>query len=305
MQQRSTRPIMLSRWGGALTAVKNNGLALLFVPEVLKRDHDIALAAVTHNGLALEYVPEELKTFALVMAAVSSHGYCGGGSALRYATEEQKADRNIVWAAVTSTGLALEYAPAFQADLQVVMAAVQSWGYAIRYAADELKSNRAVVLAAVRREGCALKLVPSWRNDREIVLAAVKSNGHALEMASGELKADPAIVLAAIQQESYQPILEHAADELILDSTFAEEAKKKFHILKISMISGRSTAVLSRGFDRSTAIIEKCCKRLQIQRRGTEKLIHNTLVLWSTDKVGTWPGIRPHGEVSEYQLILT
>eukprot|EP00971_Amphidinium_carterae_P107344 2126680-Amphidinium_carterae.1 len=49
--------------------------------------------------------------------------------------------------------------------------------------------------------------------------------------------------MAAVKQTRLA--IHFAADELLLDSTFAPEAKQGFHILHISMLSGRSTVVVS------------------------------------------------------------
>eukprot|EP00971_Amphidinium_carterae_P028055 552270-Amphidinium_carterae.1 len=39
--------------------------------------------------------------------------------------------------------------------------------------------------------------------------------------------------------------LQYAGDALLEDELFASEAKKRFHLLKITMLSGRSTVVAS------------------------------------------------------------
>jgi len=131
----------------------------------------------------------------------------------------------------------------------------------------------------------------------------VKQDGLALELAAEESKADRQIVLAAEQQNPRS--IRHAADELLLDSTFAPEVKEWWYILKVSMLSGRTTAVMARDGDKAEEIVRECCKRLQIQRSGTTALLHGTEVLPDEAVVRfDWPGLRPEGEVSEYQLIL-
>ena len=72
---------------------------------------------------------------------------------------------------VTSEGWALRHAPAFQADREIVLAAVTSNGYALQYA-------------------------PAFQADREIVLVAVTSNAFfALEFAAKELQPELELVL--------------------------------------------------------------------------------------------------------------
>eukprot|EP00971_Amphidinium_carterae_P071046 1404666-Amphidinium_carterae.1 len=76
--------------------------------------------------------------------------------------------------------------------------------------------------------------------DREIVLAAVRKNGLALQYASKTVRADREVVLTAVQQSQYA--LRHPADCLLEDPTFATETKRNwFHLLKLTMLSGRST----------------------------------------------------------------
>eukprot|EP00971_Amphidinium_carterae_P302134 6002522-Amphidinium_carterae.1 len=172
----------------------------------------------------------------------------------------------------------------YRADREIVLAAVQESGRALQYAAEECKA------------------------DREIVLEAVQQNGYALAYAGEECKADREIAWTAVQEDPLS--IGYAADELLLDSTFASEAKQDWYILHISLLSGRSTVVMSEGDaedlvnDSAEAIVGRCCSRLQIQRRGGETLVHGTEVVPATAEVPDWPGIRPPGEVSEYQLVV-
>eukprot|EP00971_Amphidinium_carterae_P079255 1568255-Amphidinium_carterae.1 len=48
------------------------------------------------------------------------------------------------------------------------------------------------------------------------------------------------------------------------------------------MLSGRSTAVMSKGEESAKAIVRRCCSRLQIQGSDTEKLVHGTEVVPAT-----------------------
>eukprot|EP00971_Amphidinium_carterae_P048353 952856-Amphidinium_carterae.1 len=78
----------------------------------------------------------------------------------------------------------------------------------------------------------------SERREREQHLANVKRDGR-LEWVPVRYRADREIVLAAVQQDPYA--LRYAAEELQQDGTFAPEAKQRWNILKVSMLSGRST----------------------------------------------------------------
>jgi len=98
------------------------------------------------------------------------------------------------------------------------------------------------VLAAVRQNGLALQYATeTLKADRDVVLAAVqKRNGRVLKCATEALRADRDVVLAAVQQDA--GAIEFAADELLEDPTFAMEAKGRYHLLKLTMLSsGGST----------------------------------------------------------------
>ena len=63
--------------------------------------------------------------------------------------------------------------PELQADREVVLAAVRQNGWVLCYASTELRADREVVLAAVQQDGRALEFAsPELRADREVVLAA-------------------------------------------------------------------------------------------------------------------------------------
>ncbi len=65
------------------------------------------------------------------------------GRALYYASEELRADKAVVMAAVTRFGIALYFAdPSLKADKKVVLAALKQVACALRDASEKLKSDR-------------------------------------------------------------------------------------------------------------------------------------------------------------------
>uniref|UniRef100_A0A7S3Q607 DUF4116 domain-containing protein n=2 Tax=Chaetoceros debilis TaxID=122233 RepID=A0A7S3Q607_9STRA len=90
-----------------------------------------------------------------------------------------KADKDVVMAAVTQDGGALEYATEkLKGDREVVLAAVTQNGRALKYAAEELKGDREFMLAAVTQDVRALEYAAEeLKGDREFVLAAMNLNG--------------------------------------------------------------------------------------------------------------------------------
>ena len=71
-------------------------------------------------------------------------------SLFQYASDELKADKEVVMALVSNDEDILEYASdELKADKEVVMAAINYDGSALQFAADELKADKEVVMAAV------------------------------------------------------------------------------------------------------------------------------------------------------------
>ena len=75
-----------------------------------------------------------------------------------------------------------------RADRKVVLAAVNSNGLALLYASKELRADRTVVLAAVNNNGSALQRASAeLRSDPEVILSATKNNPKSLKFATGDL----------------------------------------------------------------------------------------------------------------------
>ncbi len=84
-------------------------------------------------------------------------GLRGDGTRLADASEEERADPEIVRAAVTENGYVLDWAaPQFRGDKATVLAAVKSCGGAIQYASPVLRADKEVVLTAARTFNAAL-----------------------------------------------------------------------------------------------------------------------------------------------------
>eukprot|EP00971_Amphidinium_carterae_P086817 1717828-Amphidinium_carterae.1 len=112
------------------------------------------------------------------------------------------------------------------------------------------------VLEAVGQSWRALQDADeAWRSDREVVLTAVRrdcpvrQNGWALQHARS-FRGDPEVVEAAVQQDANA--LAAATDELLEDPTFAAGAKRRFFLLKLTMLSGPQHTGGSRGLSESS-----------------------------------------------------
>ena len=165
-----------------------------------------AYAGVTAKGVLAELNPVLTHRKSALVAVQAD------GMALKHASPELKADREVVLAAVRKDGAALAYAsPELRADREVVLVAAHGEG--LGFASEELQADREVVLQAVRQNGGALKHAsPELRADRKVVLAAVQEAGMALKQASKELRADLEVVLAAVRQDGRA--LKYASPEL-------------------------------------------------------------------------------------------
>jgi hypothetical protein len=148
-----------------LAAVRNNGNALQYVPEVLRRDKDVALEAVASLGLAFVYVPEVLRR-----------------------------DKDVVLAAINTCTDALKIMPDCMKDDKIVaLAALNKDGSLIKYISERLRGDKDIVLTAVRhRGGCNVDNLKWASCDildmEEVVLAAVEENEDAFEHASQRIK---------------------------------------------------------------------------------------------------------------------
>ena len=126
--------------------------------------------------------------------------------------------REFVLQLMSMYGNALQRAPAFLGDREVVLAAVRSNGLALEFAALELRADREVVLAAVQEASQAHIGV-----DARFAFAMPPKT--ALQFALGELRADPAIVLAAVKTNGLT--LAHAAPPLQEDRAMVLEAVRR------------------------------------------------------------------------------
>eukprot|EP00971_Amphidinium_carterae_P119864 2374055-Amphidinium_carterae.1 len=150
------------------------------------------------------------------------------------------------------------------------------YGMALMYATEARKADREVVQAAAQQNGHALKLASeALRADREIVLIAVRKKGMALQHTTEALKADREVAQAAVQHDN--GALQYAADCLLEERTFATEAKRQFYLLKLTMLSGRSTVVAASGYTNVGSVLDVCRERLGLADNGaTLELCHGS-----------------------------
>ena len=106
-----------------------------------------AIAEHAYEGMTAQGVLADLMP-AHVHRGEALEAVKADGTALKNASPELRADREVALAAVQQNGDALSYAsPELQADHEVVLAAVQQNGWALEYASTELRADRELMNA--------------------------------------------------------------------------------------------------------------------------------------------------------------
>mmetsp|Transcript_49190 Transcript_49190/g.90737 ORF Transcript_49190/g.90737 Transcript_49190/m.90737 type:complete len:174 (-) Transcript_49190:104-625(-) len=170
--------------------------------------------------------------------------------------------------------------------------------------------NREDVLIAVRQDGRALQHAPECcRSDPEIVLAAMQQNGQPLQWAAESCRSDREIAQTAVQNSFLGLAIQWVADELVEDASFAADVKQHCYILKVTLLSGRHTYCFMRRDVLSFVtpledVLRDCCQKLGLEYRNTMRLLHGSEEVPADVKIHQWPGLRPTGEVTEYQLVI-
>jgi hypothetical protein len=186
-----------------LTAVAQDGYALLRTSATLTGDRDVVLAAMMQNGSAqsLQYASATLREDREFMLAAAAQN----GHALRYASATRKGDREVVLAAVAQNVSALQHASAtMKGDCEVVLAAVAQNGLALCYASATLKGDREVVLAALAQDCNALMhaSVALRRQGPELRAEAARRAATATAAAASAASADAASDAAAADADT-------------------------------------------------------------------------------------------------------
>ena len=192
-----------------LAAVENDGWALAFADQCMQNDPAIATVAINQNIDTMANVDQTLTENAeFMLAALASPNVTSHPDVLAWCQQHLMEDRDFFLSAVRIDGKVLQNAkslnPDFEGDAEIVLAAVSQNGLALDYASDLLKNDRTIVLAAVQSDGMALLYASDFlRNDTSIFLAAVQSNGMALQFGPEEFEDIREIVLVALQNDGF------------------------------------------------------------------------------------------------------
>ncbi|EFC41494.1 predicted protein [Naegleria gruberi] len=208
-------------------AVRKEGNALLLASEEFRKDRELLIEAVKQYGRALQWAPKEFKNDREIdLFAVKEYG-----SAIDYTSSELKCDREFVLQAVKLNGMALQYVSfGLRNDREIVMEAVKQNGWALECVSRELRKDREIVVEAVKQNGTALEYAPEeLRNDREIVLLAINQNISSFKYVSDELRNDREIAMLAVKKDGYA--IEKTSSELRNDREIVTEAVKQNGLL--------------------------------------------------------------------------
>jgi hypothetical protein len=160
--------VLSTKFLQTLPVGSNADLTLLML-ELSKQERDSALNKI-RPSLSWEEINAALQTLQkrfwldreFVKAAVKQNGRL-----LKLASDELRADCNIVFAAVCQTGSALEFASNdLRADREIVLVAVRQASSGLEFASDKLRADREIVLAATyrgHRRGIRKCCSPWWK----------------------------------------------------------------------------------------------------------------------------------------------
>ena len=203
-----------------LAAVTGRGDALYYASNRLKGDVDVMLRAVTHDGLAVAAHPSVeaggCADKSIMMKAVNENGH-----ALQYASTALQADKDLVIAAVTVddhkhdyiTSAVMHASLTLRRDRQTMLEILRLDGNALEFALD-FTSDKELVLMAVENFGFALQFAhPLLRTDRSVVMTAVTQCGYALQHASSRLRDDREVLLRALGDHSTR--LSHGSNLIV------------------------------------------------------------------------------------------
>jgi len=227
----------------------------------LKDDKDLVLAAMQQDPGSLQFVSERLRGDKDVIRAAAAGERWGAYSALSFASDTLKRNRDFVLALVHQDGSHLEFvSDDLKDDRSTVLAAVTQRGLALQHASAKLKADREVVLAALQRNGRAFRYVAEpLKRDPDVLCVALKSGEVSLQQLPAGHRADARLVLAAVEKCCYEfqfALGDARSDENVAraflqsvdwESGF-DDAQPKSHLGFLNLVAQRQEAWLKDQF---------------------------------------------------------
>jgi hypothetical protein len=175
-------------------------------------DKEFMLALLAYNGTYLQHASEELKADKEVIMAALKSGY---SLPYEHVSDALKTDRDFLLEMVSLDAYCLEFfSEEFKQDEQIVLAAAKNFGdAALEFGAEKFKTNKNILTEVVKSSQDALSfLAENEKNDKNLVITAVKHHGYALQYAPEQLQNDKDVVIAAVR--NYGNALEYASEQL-------------------------------------------------------------------------------------------
>lgn len=192
------------------------------------------LRYVGYNGMNLKNVDKELRNDKdVVKAAISNNG-----NAINYASLDLQNDPIILYLSAKKCPEVLKDKDMYlrtavknlieeYSNKEKVLNKVQEYGMQLEYASDELKNDKDVVEKAITSCGAAIKFASKeLKNDKDLAIKAVQQYGLALEYLPNELKNDKDVVLEAVSKHG--AAIKFASNELKNDKEVIEKSVEQY-----------------------------------------------------------------------------
>jgi hypothetical protein len=214
-----------------MAAVKQNGNAIAYASDNLKRTREIILAALKTDDVFKILPPDIRANREYLLRAVTTH------SPQFYQNLQPAALRNdddVVMAyisgienATSSKKKFRDVPPQFRSNPKFVLAAATRLSDSLVDVTDPtLLVNRNFAINCIQANWGTLRYFPAFQDDKEVVSQAIAINGIALRNASPRLKQDREFVIRAIRQNSQA--LYSASDELKNDEAIVRLAMEEY-----------------------------------------------------------------------------
>lgn len=191
--------------------------------EWLLKMHEVTTGCRKRQKSFLSSAPEEVCADRVIVLAAMSHS----GLDLQYAAEDLRADAEVVLAAVAQHSSAIMHAaPALLTDLHFAFAAVRLDGLLLHHLAQfspELRANVELVSEAIAQNGLALRDASEGLLWDRCILDVAVAEGFTLKQAP-DLRDHSAVVLAVTRRHPAE--LRYASDRLRSDRWFALDVLK-------------------------------------------------------------------------------
>lgn len=169
-----------------LACVKNNGLTLFYASDELKNDKQIVYAALKNNYNCYTYISEELQNNKEIISKVLKYS-----DNLNFDSQFLKTIKILVLEVLKlkKNYLIESLSEELKNDYDILLAAVNNFGYNLRFGSEILQDNYNIVSAAVKNKGLSIKFA-SYRlqKDKDIIIESILSDKHSFDFVKYNLE---------------------------------------------------------------------------------------------------------------------